>query len=348
MRILAHQTITAAIVTACLLCCPAVSAKKPDKPGGGNGGGGGDGGGVIYFIYQGELYTMDDDGTDIAPVAGLDTYYGASGDPSYTLHGGKRWFLQDRSNAVLALSDDGDVVQLAVQQELEILGQAKWWKDDSLISFVGRRWETDPISEGFGTIVDGGLYVLGYTSDGDGNLTASNGPALLVFPIGMVPDSNGDPYPDMLRPDMAPDGVQFVFDRMSDTSLRIGNLSTGYSSILYHDPTDTSAHTASWSPAGDKIVFQRNPGIGHFRIMMINTDGSGLNMLVRGSPNWSRTLPIWSPTGSHLLYHHWDHFYQDSYIIRVTAEGSGKTRMTSKSVGAGYSTPRAIGWRATN
>ena len=92
---------------------------------------------------------MNDDGTGIALVAGFDTSYGASGDPSYTLHGGKRWFLRDRGNAVLALSDGGDVVQLAVQQELEILGQAKWQKDDSLISFVGRRWETDPDKRGF-------------------------------------------------------------------------------------------------------------------------------------------------------------------------------------------------------
>jgi hypothetical protein len=323
-----------------LFSCNAL-AGKPIKSNGG-------GGGVIYFTYQGDLYTMNDDGTGITPVAGFDTSYGGSGNPSYTLHGGKRWFLQGGVDAVRALSDAGDVVQLAVQPELEIRGQAKWMKDDSLISFVGRRWETDQESEAFGSVVEGGLYALQYAVDGAGNLTGSDGPALLVFPVELVPDSNGDPHPDMEQPDWAPDGLQFVFDRLSDTRLEIGDMLTGESWILYHDPTDTSAHTASWSPAGDKITFQRYPDIGHFRIMMINTDGSGLKMLVRGSPYWTRTLPYWSPTGSHLLYHHWDHFYQDSYIIRVTAEGSGKSRITDKSMGAGFSTPRAIGWRATD
>jgi hypothetical protein len=337
---------------ACLLCFTIAQAKKPDKPGGGGGGGGGggpgqNGGGVIYFIYEGDLYTMNDDGSDPTPVSEFPEGYRTSGDPSYQLHGGKRWFLQDRGGQVIALSDSGDVVQLAVQQELEILGSPTWQKDDSLISFVGRRWETDQTSDAFGTIVEGGLYALEYSVDNDGNVFESDGSGLLVFPVELVPDSNGDPYPDMRNVDWAPDGLQFVFDRFSEARIEIGNI-LGDSWTLHYDPTDTSAHRASWSPAGDKIAFQRNPDIGHFRIMMINADGSGLKMLVRGSPNWSRTLPVWSPTGTHLLYHHWDHFYNDSYIIRVTADGAGKTRITDKSVGAGHSTPLAIGWRATN
>ena len=69
--------------------------------------------------------------------------------------------------------------------------------------------------------------MLGYTVDGDGNLIGSDGPALLVFSVGLVPESNGDPYPDMGRTDWAPDGLQFVFDRLSVTGLEIGDIVTG-------------------------------------------------------------------------------------------------------------------------
>ena len=80
---------------------------------------------------------------------------------------------------------------------------------------------------------------------------------------------------------------------------------------------------------------------------MINTDGSGLKTLARSNPMYSVGGCVWSPTGSHLLYHHLDHFYQDSYIVRVTATGRDKTRLTDESMGYGYPGmyPWALGWR---
>jgi hypothetical protein len=114
-----------------LFCCSASLAKKPPKPPGGGGGGpGNNGGGVIYFSYEGDLYTMNDDGSGVAEVTGFNSYYGVWGDPSYNLHGGKRWFLQDRGGGIVALSDAGDFVQLLFQPGLEILGEPAWGKDD--------------------------------------------------------------------------------------------------------------------------------------------------------------------------------------------------------------------------
>jgi hypothetical protein len=261
------------------------------------------------------------------------------------LHGGKRWFLQDWNGDILALSDAGDWVQLPLQPDLEILAEPTWGKDDEFISFEGRVWDIDSESPTYNTVLEGGLYATGYTVDNDGNLTGPDGPAVLLFDMELAADWQGIPRPDMRYHDWAPDGVRFVFDRVSAPKIEIGDIVSGSLTRLYYDPTDRSAHHAFWSPAGDKIAFQRNPERGHLRIVLINVDGSGLEMLVRGSPNFTRTLPVWSPTGSHLLYHHWDHFYDDSYIIRVTAEGSGKTRITDKSMGAGLSSPLALGWR---
>ena len=56
-------------------------------------------------------------------------------------------------------------------------------------------------------------------------------------------------------------------------------------------------------------------------------------------------MGVWSPTGSHLLYQHWDHWEADSYIIRAKASGTDARRITDESMGAGMQSPRAIGWR---
>ena len=191
----------------------------------------------------------------------------------------------------------------------------------------------------------GGLFEVEYTVDLDGNLTGSVGPAVLLFETPLYDDGYG------LRPDMAshcwaPDGRYFVYGESStDKRLLVGDIDTGDSVTLFYDSEATSAHSPRCSPAGDRVMFQYNPKTGHSRVMLINPDGSGLKMLVRGSVSWSKGVGVWSPTGSHLLYQHWDHFWNDSYILRAKASGSGKSRLTDQSMGAGYQSPRAIGWR---
>ena len=92
------MTLSATVV----LCCASVSlAKKPGGGGGGPGGGGGsgpgqNGGGLIYFVGPTatdrddyELYTMNDDGSGLAVVAGFPAEYPPWGEPSRQLHAGK-------------------------------------------------------------------------------------------------------------------------------------------------------------------------------------------------------------------------------------------------------------------
>ena len=63
-------------VTIGLFCCLEANAKKPppDEPGN-------NGGGVIYFRYDGDMYTMNDDGSGILPVAGYPDVFSASSSP---------------------------------------------------------------------------------------------------------------------------------------------------------------------------------------------------------------------------------------------------------------------------
>ncbi len=330
-------------MAACLLCCTVGEAdhKPKHNPGGGGGsdGGGGNGGGVIYFSYAGGVHTMNDDGSGVAELTDFPYGYGPWGDPSHELHAGKRWFLQDSATSLVALSDAGDVVTLALGAGVEVVAQPRWGNGDDFISFEGR-WR-----DGGGTVIEGGLYEIEYTVDTNGNLTGSDGPAVLIFETPLFNDYYGL-RPDMASHSWAPVGGFFVYTEASTgKKLLVGDVLTGESVTLFYDPEATSAHSPRYSPAGDKVMFQYNPAIGHSRVMLINFDGSGLKMLARGSVSWSKGVGVWSPTGSHLLYQHWDHFWEDSYILRAKSTGSGKSRLTDQSMGAGYSSPRALGWR---
>ena len=343
-----------------LLCCLEANAKKPPKPPPEPGS---NGGGVIYIRYDGDMYTMNDDGSGILSVAGYPDGFSASSLPSRQRHADKRWFVRtmdvpdeyypdfsldgsqkwgsDRKMFIL-LSDAVDVVPVGIEADLEPMDSPQWMVGDEYLSWVGRRWDIDTESPGYGTVLEGGLYATPLVFDDVGGVTA--GPSLLVAPFSpLIPshmarqESEPSLGPDIWSYDWAPDGIRFVFESVSTEHLLIGRIGGG-SEVLYDD---RSAGWPKWSPAGDKIVFS---GGG---VKVINTDGSGLKTLARSNPMYSVVGCVWSPTGSHLLYHHSDHFFQDSYIVRITATGRGKTRLTDESMGYGYPgiPPWALGWR---
>ena len=68
----------------------------------------------------------------------------------------------------------------------------------------------------------------------------------------------------------------------------------------------------------------------------MNTDGSGMKSVEANGPLWSTVVGVWSPTGSHLVYLHADHFWEDSYIVRATSSGTAKSRLTDASLGWGF------------
>jgi Tol biopolymer transport system component len=125
----------------------------------------------------------------------------------------------------------------------------------------------------------------------------------------------------------------------------VADVSSGQEFVLFDGTGDLAVGAAFWSPAGDRILFDMHPANSHYSVMVINTDGANLTRIQRGAPGWTRSAAGWSPTGSHLLLEHRDHNLQDSYILRMTADGAGKTRLTPNELGAGLSRPRVRGWR---
>jgi hypothetical protein len=340
-----------------MFCCLEVDAKRPppDEPGN-------HGGGVIYFRYDGGMYTMSDDGSGILPVAGYPAGFPASTLPSRDRHAGKRWFAHvisvygqyypdfsldgsqkwgsTRREFVL-LSDANDAVPISIAHELEPLSSHQWMEGDECLSWIGRRWDINPESPGYGTVLEAGLYATPLYFDEDGGVSGE--PSVLLVPFSpLIPSSlcrqssEPSPGPDIWSYDWAPDGVHFVFESESTEQLLIGDVD-GNSELFYAD----RARWPQWSPAGDKIAFSSGG------VKVINTDGSGLKTIARSNPNYSVGGCIWSPTGSHLLYHHSDHFWQDSYIVRVTATGRDKTRLTDEIMGYGLpgTNPYPLAWR---
>ena len=330
-----RQRILLVALIACLICfLPVAVAKKP----------GSGGGGVIYFEYEGDYFTMLDDGSQLTRLGPSHDFDGL---PSRNLHAGKRWFLHrtyGSMNQLTVVSDAGDVATLALQSGLEIVGFQKWGIDDAVISIEAVQRDDDPDSASCGEILESGLYLVYYATDGVGNLIDASLPALLAFEVPAVEYQSGVWLPDLQAHDWAPDGLHFVFNSIDEQALYIGDIAAGQSQLLFDASTERWVYYGLWSPAGDRILFNFGPAGSHPKVMLIDPDGSNLQQLARGAPGWTKTAAGWSPTGSHLLLFRGDHHFQDSYILRMTADGTQSARLTGKDMGRGHG-PRVLAWR---
>lgn len=308
------------------------------RPGGG-GGGGDTGGGTIYFNSSdlagtGGFAMMNSDGSGktLLPLR--------AGEPSRLLHAGHRWFLRLQGIAgetypdgveryeIFAYRDDGVSVQLTDDPDLEPAVTVRWQPGDDAMSWTGQRWDSLT-----GQVVEAGLYEALLVYDEFGDLA------------GIVPESVGLllPEPDIGTHDWSPDGSRIVYDLLSTNELRIADLLTGEVYLLYAGP----AAQAVWPPDGSTIAFHEAKFLGD--ILTIKPDGTGLKTILRshGGKAISVLHPHWSPTGSHLVYLHYDHgqgFENASDVYRARADGSGKTNLTPESDGEGvHAFP--VGWR---
>ena len=326
-------TVTA-IACGCFLCSNRVAAKG--KPGGG---GGTPPSGTIYFDLNGPVLTMDADGGAKTALP-LNVF----GQPSQTLHGGRRWFLDVREVPgdpypdggarveLFAVRDDGDelfTVQLTDDPRLEVnprrtfsdrVNKVRWAPfsvdentvvEDAFVSFETVEWD---LAQGVAN--GGGIYVAPIDFDQDGNvvgLMTAPDPAQPLVSIPVHPrDPDNDGVIDDWRTrtfgfDWAPDGTALVWGegRLEDPSVLYV--------VDFQAPTPESVPIAQvdlngnprWSPDGSRIALALIEGIA-----TIAPDGTSLAMIVR-STGGRQTInslgnPIWSADGGHLVYSHFE------------------------------------------
>jgi Tol biopolymer transport system component len=119
-------------------------------------------------------------------------------------------------------------------------------------------------------------------------------------------------------PELSPGGTALAYGRSLSTYVVEPD---GSNRRLLED----NGYDATWSPDGERLLFQRYKVDSDVRILRINSDGSGLRQLTRGSITYE---PAWSPDASRIV------FVRDRDLPRLwtmNPDGSGKRALTHAS-----------------
>jgi Tol biopolymer transport system component len=245
---------------------------------------------VLIAIVAGiTTYSMDLAG-DEAPPANLfagkaskrataNTYF--EGDPSWSPGSDSLVFVSARSgnNDLWLLQRGGGETQLTDHPAEDT--QAAWSPDGHTILFVSSR--------GHGEKLDRSVF-FGYAFGGD---------------IWSVPAFGGEPrklLDDGYNPSWSPDGKRFAFDSSRDGSRRIwtASLNGEIGTRLSSDDSDLAVHIRpAWSPDGNWIVYERQPGTqaSAAALVLVSADGKRTFELTDGShrdmsPAWANNSSI--------------------------------------------------------
>lgn len=82
-----------------------------------------------------------------------------------------------------------------------------------------------------------------------------------------------------------------------------------------------------WSPAGNKIVFQRKLSSNHWDVMTIDPEGKKLFDVTK-APVLFNTDPSWSPSGDYIVYSAGGKGIKDANLFIIPASGGKRTRLT--------------------
>ena len=357
--------VVAVVLLALAMGGPALGGKGNEgKPGGGGGGGGRNACRRGLLLLAGQMHTMNADGSAKAALPA-----NVAGEPSQTLHGGHRWFLDVRFVAgvypdgtarreLFAMRDDGNeafTVQLTDDPQLKLLEEtgsehrSRWSVDagdfanpnDDVIDGLAS-WRAVGFSAvGEPDAASSGIYAMSVFFDGAGDVDPLSILATpeLVVPSGVIDDQQYGAMPDIISHDWSPDGTFIVFDQWISADdpreLRIADAATGFSIFLTSQGGDPQ-----WSPDGATIALWSSgqQGSGSFAIETIRPDGTNRTVIVQDQSSRKKTqiptAPTWSPDSQHVAYR-W-HVLQISGgggstgdVYRATSTGAGVTNLTS-------------------
>jgi TolB protein len=135
-----------------------------------------------------------------------------------------------------------------------------------------------------------------------------------------------------IEPTFSPDGLWIVFevDQPNGGQGSIWKVradGSAFTRLVDGPGTRTDNRQPNWSPAGDRIVFQRGMGASKsWRLFTIAPDGTGLRAATSGPDD---TDAAWSPDGRRLVYSSSNGELAAANLYVVSADGGTPARITS-------------------
>jgi Tol biopolymer transport system component len=272
--------------------------------------------GRIAFIQDGEVFTMNPDGSGVAQLTHLTPDNSASWE-SWSPDGKQIVFSEfpspDFSGQLWVMNADGRNPRLLLAETGVTEVRASFSPDGQSIIFSrGRNFNPD---NGNPFVVE--MYRINL--DGSGLTALTRHEVLGLHDYG---------------PKYSPDGqtITFQCDDRNGVMAAVFSSNTDGRNIRQVTPSAISARRPDWSPDGKRIAFQthccnpENP-----TIAVINRDGSGLLELTRNDGDFATGAhdanPSWSPEGDAIVFERQMGDSIEIFEVRVNGEHTGQAFM---------------------
>jgi hypothetical protein len=286
--------------------------------------------GTIYYSASGSIWKMNPDGTGktVLPVAD-----GGFPEPSYALHGGKRWFLRSvggyvQDRVLVAEPDDGSAPVTLVATG-GVGSHFDWARDDAFVSY-------DAIDFDAPGGPSAHVYRVAIAFDAAGAPYAAAAPVAVVDTA--VQTTGGITATMIYGISWSPTGDRVAFgERVSQNGpyvVRVKTLSTGVTATIVSD-----ANHPVWSPDGARILVTKSTSL-----VSVTPSGTNPKTVLKADSKSAFLAPLdWSPDGAAVVFTKYARtaFPPKKDVWRVSSTGSSAKDLTPDVSAIAF----PMGWR---
>ena len=265
----------------------------------------------IAFVRDGQIFTVNPDGTGAAPF--FSTHMAEERSPAWSSDGSKLAFVSGTGTAEIFIvnANGTGLKRLTNDAGANITDNSPTWSPD------GQKiaWRRAPVGATFHDIYI--MDAVDFNNDGNGDNR--------VQITSLVPANNSAG-----RPSWSPGGTKIAFTRgFAGGSQQIATMNVDGTS---QNPVLTSTvpnadDDAAWSPDGSKIAFRRIINAAH-QIVVVNINGSGDTVLTTDAGS-SQREPAWSPDGTRIAFNSDKSDGTNKEIWIMNANGTNPVRVTN-------------------